>query len=238
MKSYNSFCRSSIQLRSCTALQATVLLIDIQNFTAKCAELPAVRVGQWVAAFYKLVDAAAAAHGVRKVEVRGDCCICVAGAGDALPPAPRRRTPAAADSPGDQATRMLAFAAALHADLARLPSGDGSATVTRMGVATGEVTFLINQARETAEAFASVQGDVVSLAAGMEALAGHGAVYVHRSTADRWAAEGQRPPPASLLVEVEGRGPQRAAVYDCVAHAFVGPAAPAKRLRSISSATF
>ena len=99
MKSYNSFCRSSIQLRSCIAPQATVLLIDIQNFTAKCAELPAVRVGQWVAAFYKLVDAAAAAHGVRKVEVRGDCCICVAGAGDALPPAPRRRTPAAADSP-------------------------------------------------------------------------------------------------------------------------------------------
>ena len=106
MKSYNSFCRSSIQLRSCIAPQATVLLIDIQNFTAKCAELPAVRVGQWVAAFYKLVDAAAAAHGVRKVEVRGDCCICVAGAGDALPPAPRRRTPAAADSPGDQATRI------------------------------------------------------------------------------------------------------------------------------------
>jgi hypothetical protein len=35
--------------------------------------------------FYVRVDVAAAAHGVSKVEVRGDCCICVAGAAGRVP---------------------------------------------------------------------------------------------------------------------------------------------------------
>ena len=241
MKLHTSSGRSSIQLRSCVVPLATVLLIDIKDFTSKCASLPAGRVGQSVAAFYRLVDAAAAAHGVRKVEVRGDCCLCVAGVCDALPPDPRVQGPVAADNPANQATRMLAFAAALHADLKLLPSGDGISTMVSMRIATGEVKFLINQARDTAEAFASMQGDTVALAAQMEALAGHGAVYVHRSTADRWAMEGRHPPAATMLVGQEGRGhgQQRAAVYDCATRAFAPwPDTPAKRLRRASSAAF
>ena len=241
MKLHTSSGRSSIQLRSCVVPLATVLLIDIKDFTSKCASLPAGRVGQWVAAFYLVVDAAAAAYGVRKVEVRGDCCLCVAGVCDALPPDPRVQGPVAADNRANQATRMLAFAAALHADLALLPCGDGSATMARMGVATGEVKFLINQARDTAEAFASMQGDTVALAAQMEALAGHGAVYVHRSTADRWAAEGHHPPAATEQEELEGRGLQLAAAaeHERAARGFaLWQEASAKRLRCVSSAAF
>ena len=44
---------SSLQLRTQLLPEATVLLIDIKDFTAQCAAMPAARVGEWVAAFYK-----------------------------------------------------------------------------------------------------------------------------------------------------------------------------------------
>ena len=44
---------SSLQLRTQLLPEATVLLIDIKGFTAQCAAMPAARVGEWVAAFYK-----------------------------------------------------------------------------------------------------------------------------------------------------------------------------------------
>ena len=212
----------SMRLSTHTAPEATVLFIDIKGFTARCAALPAGRVGEWVAAFYERVDSVAAAHGVSKAEVRGDCCICVAGVEGAVP---SRAAAAAAweDRRGDQATRMLAFAAALQADLASLPAGGdgGAATATRMGVATGEVAFLVGDGGgDGAAGFSSVQGDAVNLAARMEALGAAGAVWVHKSTADRWAAEGGRAAPATEWVEVKGRGLQRAAVFDCAARAF------------------
>jgi class 3 adenylate cyclase len=244
--------RSSIRLHTSVIPQATVLFIDIKNFTAQCAALPAGRVGEWVAAFYKRVDAAAAAHGVSKVEVRGDCCVCVAGAEGAVPCRRRdgRGGAAVADRRGDQATRMLAFAADLHADLVSLKpcAGVSSATQTRMGMATGKVTLLASDAGPGTAAFASVQGDAARLAAQMEALAGPGAVAVHRSTADRWAAEGRRVPPATVRKEQEGCAPLRAAVYDCAARAFApaddseapaaGHRAALRRLRRCSSAVF
>ncbi len=94
-----------------------------------------------MADFYTRVDAAAAPHGVRKVEARGDCCICVAD-GESAPSS----TPATWRG---QVAAVLAFASALHADLsARAPQpGAGrraaAATRARMGVATGPVAFLL-----------------------------------------------------------------------------------------------
>ena len=223
---------SSMRLSTHTASEVTVLFIDIKGFTTECAAMPAACVGEWVAAFYERVDLVAAAHGVSKVEVRGDCCICVAGVEGAVPSRAVAAC-AAEDRAADQARRMLAFAAALHADLASLPAagGSGAATATRMGVATGEVAFLVSEqglaGDYAAAAFASVQGDAVNLAARMEAAASPGAVHVHKSTADKWAAEARRPAPATACVECKGRGLQRAAVFDCVARAFrPAPAAP------------
>jgi class 3 adenylate cyclase len=221
-----------MRLSSHTAPQVTVLSIDIKGFTAACAAMPAGHVGEWVAEFYERVDAVAAAHGVSKVEVRGDCCICVSGAAGAVPS--RAFAAAAADPRGDQATRMLAFAAALHADLRTLSAG-GAATATRMGIATGEAAFLVSDAAAAAAGsaahFVCVQGEAAALAARMESLAGPGAVYVHRSTALRWAAEARCPPPPTACVDCGGGGLQRAAVFDCAAGAFRrvedGAAAPA-----------
>ena len=224
LSSLASFSKSrSIRLSAHTVAELTVLLIDIQGFTAECAALPAGRVGEWVAAFYARVEKVAAKHGVSKVEVRGDCCICVAGADGAVPSRALVRD-ASADRRCDQATRMLAFAAALHSNLATLTAGSGgsaASTAARMGIATGEAAFLISDAADRGAApFASLRGEAVDLAQRMEALARPGAVYVHRSTADKWAGEVRQPPPPSTVVEVEGRGPQRVAVYDCAARAF------------------
>ena len=207
----------SMRLSTHTAPEVTVLFIDIKGFTAECAAMPAGRVGEWVAAFYERVDDAAARHGVSKVEVRGDCCICVSGAEGRVP---SRAVAARAeeDRRGDQATRMLAFAAALHADLATLPGGTGGATAARMGVATGDVALLVNAAGGwEAAPCACVRGEAAEIAARLEAWAAPGRVYVHRSTAERWAAEAGRAPPATGPVECEAQGAEAAAVYDCVA---------------------
>ena len=214
----------SIKLTTHALKNVTVLFIDIKGFTSACAAMPAARVGEWVADFYERVDAVAAAHGVSKIEVRGDCCVCVAGVAGRVP---YRAIADAADDPrGDQAIRMLAFAAALHADLATLPSfGPAAATATRMGIASGEVAFLVSDAAAGPDAapFASVRGDAVDGAARMEALAAAGEALVHKTAAHRWAAEGQQAPPATVCVEVRGGAPQRAAVFDCAAR-FFGPA--------------
>ena len=89
-------------------------------------------------------------------------------------------------------------------------------------MATGEAAFLVGDgAGGDGAGFASVQGDTANLAARMEALAAPGAVYVHGSTADRWAAEAAgRATPEMAWVECKGRGLQRAAVFDCEAGAF------------------
>ena len=241
----SSFSNSrSFRWNTHTATEVTVLLIDIQGFTAECASLPAGYVGEWVAAFYSRVDKVAAAHGVQKVAVRGDCCICVAGLEGSVPfHVPRSRE--APDLQHDQATRMLAFAAELHGSLATLTAGGaggypgGAPTATRMGMATGEATFLVNAAAGSEAApCAGVQGFAVNAAELLEAKAAPGKVYVHRSTADRWAAEARRPTPPTALVECEGRAAERAAVYDCIARAFLAapPAAAPEALAPLSKA--
>ncbi len=158
----------SIRITTQLAPEVTVLFIDIQGFTTHCNAMPAAHVGEWVAAFYQIVDAAAAAHGVTRVESRGDCCVCVAGAAGTAPGAPPSANadagaaaPASADGAEDQARRMLAFAAALQSLVAFLPVGgvDGAAaTAVRMGMATGEAIFYAGSGGSDSAPFASVQG--------------------------------------------------------------------------------
>jgi class 3 adenylate cyclase len=227
----------SIRLSTHSLAQVTVLFIDIKGFTSQCAAMPAGLVGEWMAEFYERVDTVAEAHGVSKVEARGDCCVCVAGAEGAVPsPA---LAAASADQRRDQASRMLAFAAALHDNLRTLSVG-GAATAARMGVATGECAFLVSDAAAGVEAarFASVRGEAVGLASRMESLAGPGAVHVHRSTAHKWAAEAGSPPPPTIRVECDGPGPARAAVFDCAARTFripPGALSPPQRARGCSA---
>jgi class 3 adenylate cyclase len=183
--------------------EVTVLLMDIKNFTASCATLSAFQVGSWITTFYSLVDQSAGPRGVRKAEVRGDCCICVAG-GLADAPARRLRSDASAE---DQVARMLDFASALHASF--LLASPGLFTV-RMGIAFGEAAFVLDGD------LLSIQGDVVNMAARMEAHAVPGTAVVHASATERWAKEGSsRPPPHCTLVDCKGKAQQRAAAYEC-----------------------
>ena len=145
--------------------KVTVLFVDIKNFTASCAALSAGEVGAWISTFYELVDRVAGPLGVRKAEMRGDCCICVAGSMEAAPCGRLR----SAASPDDQMTRMLQFIAELH----RLLLSSGISV--RIGVAYGEAAFLVD------DSFISVQGDVVNLAARMESHASPGLAMVHES---------------------------------------------------------
>ena len=177
-----------------TACEVTILFIDINAFTFNLPNATAARLCEWVVSFCERVDAAAAAHGVIKAEVCGDCCICAAGSDGAVP---LRGPPAAgADRRCDQATRMLAceFAAALHADLAGLQSRLGGAPGgLRKGAATAEAAFLLSEdGWEAGAGFASVQGDTVNMAAWIAGLAAPGTGRRRTAGRRRRADRGRR----------------------------------------------
>ena len=199
----------SLHLRVYCPGEVTVLVVDIKNFTARCAEKSARDVGAWISAFYALVRKAAGPCGVRKAEMRGDCCICVTG-GMAAAPCGRLRSDASMD---DQVSRMLDFASALHESLLQAET----LTSVRMGVAFGEAAFLLDGG------FLSVQGDVVNVASRMEGHASPGVAVVHESAIEKWLDEGvnrERPDCCSMLA-CKGKGLQLATGYDCGSHAFV-----------------
>ena len=62
------------------------------------------------------------------------------------------------------------------------------------------------------------------MAARMESLGAPGAVVVHGAAAQRWADETGRPAPATAHVACKGKAAQPAAVFDCAAGQFCGPA--------------
>ena len=183
--------------------RATVVCIDIKGFTERCAAISAGAAGAWVADFYARVDGAAAECGVRRVESRGDCCICVASDEDGHDSTwPQQGS--------TQARRALAFATVLNAELSekcgscsRSSSGGGGAASwesehdcsaengglgpisARMGIATGAVVFLAG----AGGGFAGVHGEAVDAATRMEALSQPGVAVVHETTAEQWAAE-------------------------------------------------
>jgi class 3 adenylate cyclase len=201
----------SMQLKTYCPTEVSVLFVDIKGFTEACATIRARAVGEWVAAFYTIVNRTATRFGVCKAEVRGDCCICVTGR---LADAPCRRL-RITESPSRQVTRMLAFASALHMSLSTTTGG----TPTRMGLAFGEVAFILD-CHDTG--FMSVQGDVVNVAARMEAAARVGTVMVHGPAATRWATEAAgRTRPHCETYECKGRGLQHGATFDCERARFV-----------------
>jgi len=189
----------------------TVLLVDIKNFTSSCSSLSAREVCAWISTFYALVDQAALPLGVRKAEIRGDCCICVAG-DLSVAPCKRLLSPASKD---DQVTRMLRFAEILQPSLL----GAKPSISVRMGIAYGEAAFLID------DYFISVQGKVVNTAARMETHAPQGTVMVHQSALHKWADEmSTHTLPRCNLLDCKGMPPQAAAIFDCMKGTFIAAA--------------
>jgi class 3 adenylate cyclase len=198
--------------------QATVLYMDIVDFTRHCAARPLDELSAWMARIHAAVDALLRRHAVRKVETRGDCVICVAGTNFAPPPLAGAPAPARADLAADQATRMLAFGSDLGRALAAI---DG--TAARMGMATGPVVLTHIAHGGDALPAKYIYGDAVNVACRMEQTGRPGAIQLAESAALAHAEERGAPPPPLLTRDVKGKGPMRAALYDCAAGRFLGP---------------
>ena len=138
-----------------TIPNATVTCIDIAGFTSACSTMSAQAVGDWVAEFYQNVDSAASMHHVRIAETRGDCCICLAGVHLS-----KKHHGANGFENCDHLGQTLAFVTELN--------GLMTHTQVRMGIATGEVTILMEN---KAYGLVSVQGDTMLHAMEMESLA-------------------------------------------------------------------
>ena len=196
-----------MRLASHATSMTTVLFIDIQGFSTQCAILSVAEVGIWIAEFYARVGEMSARHGVCTVEVRGDCCVCVCGVLPAALQEPRQ------EETTDQVTRMLGFASDVDEALSFLNSP--CTTRTRMGIATGEVSFLLSDMERGSEpSFACVHGRTVQLAEQMQTLSQPGRPLVHESSLKQWCKETSRPCPPTEFHFCKGVGPQQAAAYD------------------------
>ena len=149
------------------------------------------------------IDALLPRYGVRKVETRGDCAICVTGT---------NFTPSdVADLCDDQVTRMLAFAGALGRGLQ-------AGTPVRIGIATGPVilTYIAHDGDPLPTRY--IFGETVNLAARMEQTGQVGAVQVAESAFVRYhrLEQGLRsvPPFLRMKEDIKGVGAVRTALYD------------------------
>ena len=95
--------------------QATVLYMDIVDFTRHCMAKQLDEISGWMTRIHTTVDELLERFAIRKVETRGDCVICVSGT-NFVP----SEGGASRDLCGDQATRMLAFGRDLGRALAAI----------------------------------------------------------------------------------------------------------------------
>ena len=195
--------------------QATVLYMDIVDFTRQCFAKPLDEISAWMVRIHAAVDELLERHAVRKVETRGDCVICVAGTNFAPRGAP---ADAPADLSADQATRMLAFGRDLGLALAAI---DG--TAARMGVATGPVVLTHIAHGGDALPAKYIYGDTVNVACRMEQTGRAGAVQLAESAARAHAQERGAPPPPLRTRDIKGKGYMRVALYDLSASRFLDP---------------
>ena len=185
--------------------QATVLYMDIVDFTRHCMAKQLDEISGWMTRIHTTVDELLERFAIRKVETRGDCVICVSGT-NFVP----SEGGASRDLCGDQVTRMLAFG---H-DLGLALSGmDG--TAARIGMATGPVVLTHIAHGGDALPAKYIYGDTVNVACRMEQTGRVGAVQLAESAARAYAAEREVAAPPLRMVEVKGKGRMRTAMFDC-----------------------
>ena len=195
--------------------QATVLYMDIVDFTRHCMAKQLDEISGWMTRIHTTVDELLERFAIRKVETRGDCVICVSGT-NFVP----SEGGASRDLCGDQVTRMLAFG---H-DLGLALSGmDG--TAARIGMATGPVVLTHIAHGGDALPAKYIYGDTVNVACRMEQTGRVGAVQLAESAARVYAAERGMAVPPLRSRDVKGKGIMRTAMYDCAGNRFLdGPA--------------
>ena len=195
--------------------QATVLYMDIVDFTRHCMAKQLDEISGWMTRIHTTVDELLERFAIRKVETRGDCVICVSGT-NFVP----SEGGASRDLCGDQVTRMLAFG---H-DLGLALSGmDG--TAARIGMATGPVVLTHIAHGGDALPAKYIYGDTVNVACRMEQTGRVGAVQLAESAARVYAVERGMAVPPLRSRDVKGKGIMRTAMYDCAGNRFLdGPA--------------
>ena len=185
--------------------RATVLYMDIVDFTRHCMAKKLDEISDWMARIHTAVDALLARYAIRKVETRGDCVICVSGTNFTPTVGAESR-----DLCGDQATRMLAFGHELSMALSAIEG-----TAARMGMATGPVVLTHIAHGGDALPAKYIYGDTVNVACRMEQTGRVGAVQLAESAARAYAAEREVAAPPLRMVEVKGKGRMRTAMFDC-----------------------
>ena len=198
--------------------QATVLYMDIVDFTRHCMAKQLDEISGWMTRIHTTIDELLERYAIRKVETRGDCVICVSGT-NFVP----TEGGASRDLCGDQATRMLSFGHDLGLALSAI---DG--TAARMGIATGPVVLTHIAHGGDALPAKYIYGDTVNVACRMEQTGRVGAVQLAESAARTYAEERGTAVPPLRTKEIKGKGTMRVALYDYVAERFFDAAELAK----------
>ena len=182
---------------------ATVLFVDIVSFMSSCSLQSLSNVSDWMSRVHSIIDSLLLKYAVRKVETRGDCCICVTGTNFIVSKEARTR-----DFAFDQVTRMLCFACALAQQLS-----EKEKTQVRVGMATGGVVLTHIAHASDLQPSKYIYGDTVNLAARMEQSGSAGFVQMHSSAAEAYLQER----PSARVVweerEIKGKGLTRVAMY-------------------------
>ena len=141
--------------------QATVLFADIAGYTALCASMDAEQVQALLHRFYELTDRTVGAYGGNVIDHAGDGVLAVFGA------------PVAHDNDSERAVRA---ALDMQGAAATLTDASGRPLQLHVGIAAGEVVAAVISGG--AKAKYTVTGDVVNLAARLDALAEAGETVV------------------------------------------------------------
>ena len=192
--------------------QATVLYADIVNFSKQCTDRGLKEISSWMTQIHSTIDHLLAKYAIRKVETRGDCCICVSGTNFVSGHGDTRSR----DLACDQATRMLMFGTELALALYEIDH-----TEVRVGMASGSIVLTHISHRSDALPAKYIYGDTVNVACRMEQTGRAGSIQLSES-ANRLYADEQGTPPAPMQVkDIKGKGPMRASMYDCFRGTFL-----------------
>ena len=191
--------------------QATVLYMDIVDFTSQCMAKPLDEISDWMTRIHATVDELLERYAVRKVETRGDCVICVSGTNYAPSEGAGSR-----DLCGDQVTRMLSFGHDLGLALAAIEG-----TAARIGMATGPVVLTHIAHGGDALPAKYIYGDTVNVACRMEQTGRVGAVHLTEAAARAYAEERGVAVPPLRRTQVKSKGMLKTALYDYAAGRFL-----------------
>ena len=196
------------ELQTYSLKHQTIMFVDLQGFTQQCAKTTPDNVGRWITSFYQIVEKTCKEYRVLLIECRGDCCIC-------------------ATEGQQQVTRMLSFSEEVYTHVCSIVvydrGGHMCATSCKMGVASGEASYLLSTSSDDLLSFTSVQGDVVNVAARLQSMSRAGHIYVHETSINEWAKETGKRLPHTKLLKCKGKPAQVVATYDCIRGSFEDP---------------